>query len=218
MAQMKFLDVNGVKYLWGKVLDKISALSTVYAPLSHNHTISQITDLAPAVAYTDAQNPGSNGLLTAADKAKIDGIATGAEVNTIVGITYNGTTIGPDANRIVNLTGPTKVSELTNDGDGTTGSEFATKSYVDQQVTSVYRYKGSVANAEALPDGTTGHERTVGDVYDLQDTGMNVAWTGSDWDNLGSIFDASNLATKDELAIALTNTEIQTALDEVEGA
>lgn len=35
-------------------------------------------------------------------------------------------------NKTVNVVVPTKVSDLTNDGDGTAGSEFATKSYVDQ--------------------------------------------------------------------------------------
>lgn len=35
-------------------------------------------------------------------------------------------------NKTVNVVVPTKVSDLTNDGDGTAGSEFATKAYVDQ--------------------------------------------------------------------------------------
>jgi hypothetical protein len=35
-------------------------------------------------------------------------------------------------NKTVNITMPTKVSELTNDGDGTTGSKFATEDYVDE--------------------------------------------------------------------------------------
>ena len=35
-------------------------------------------------------------------------------------------------NKTVDITMPTKVSELTNDGDGTTGSQFATKAYVDE--------------------------------------------------------------------------------------
>lgn len=34
-------------------------------------------------------------------------------------------------NKTVNIPIPVKLSELTNDGDGTTGSQFATKSYVD---------------------------------------------------------------------------------------
>lgn len=60
---------------------------------------------------------------------KVDDIVTqGGEPNTIESITLNGTTVTPDANKNVALTSPTKTSDLTNDGDGT--SNFATESYV----------------------------------------------------------------------------------------
>lgn len=48
-------------------------------------------------------------------------------------------------------------------------------------ITSVYKYKGSVENEAALPDS----DQTVGDVYDVKDTGMNYAWNGTAWDPLG---------------------------------
>lgn len=145
-------------------------------------------------------------------------------------------------NKTVNITVPTKVSDLQNDGDGTSGSEFATKSYVDtnggkidtisvngtQQtitnknvditvptdvsdlvndsgyqtasdvqsaistaVASAYKYKGSVATVNDLP--ASGN--TTGDVWDVQDTGVNYAWTGTAWDALGSYVDTSVLWT-----------------------
>lgn len=48
------------------------------------------------------------------------------------------------------------------------------KDEVDNKVSSIYKYKGSVANKEALPT----ENLTIGDVYNLEDTGMNVAYTG----------------------------------------
>lgn len=51
-------------------------------------------------------------------------------------------------------------------------------------ITSMYKYKGSKANYAALP--ATGN--TAGDVWNVEDTGMNYAWTGSAWDALGSVF------------------------------
>lgn len=48
-----------------------------------------------------------------------------------------------------------------------------------------YKFKGSVASYYLLP--SMGNE--VGDIYDTQDTGMNYAWTGTDWDALGQIID-----------------------------
>lgn len=62
-----------------------------------------------------------------------------------------------------------------------------TKSEVDAKVSSVYKFKGNVANYEALP--ATG--LTIGDVYNLLDTGANYAWTGTVWDKLGDTIDIS---------------------------
>lgn len=53
-------------------------------------------------------------------------------------------------------------------------ADVYTKSEVDNKVSSIYKYKGSVANKEALPT----ENLTIGDVYNLEDTGMNVAYTG----------------------------------------
>ena len=69
-----------------------------------------------------------------------------------------------------------------------------TKTEVDAKVASVYKYKGSVANETALP--TEG--QVVGDVYNLEDTGMNVAWTGEGWDKLGSVVDLTPYLTKED--------------------
>ena len=54
----------------------------------------------------------------AANGGKIDKIQVNGSEQTIT-------------NKTVNITVPTKVSDLQNDGDGTSGSEFATKAYVD---------------------------------------------------------------------------------------
>lgn len=59
---------------------------------------------------------------------------------------------------------------------------------------SVYTYKGSVAAYAALP--TSGS--SIGDVWNVEDTGMNYAWTGTGWDSLGQVFEVR----------AITNAEI----------
>lgn len=58
-------------------------------------------------------------------------VTEGGEPNKIDTVKVNGTALVPDAQKAVDVTVPTKVSELTNDGDGTTGSAFATEDYVD---------------------------------------------------------------------------------------
>ena len=63
----------------------------------------------------------------------------------------------------------------------------------------IYRFKGSVPTYDDLP--TT--DLTAGDVYNVEDTGTNYAWTGSVWDALGGIGDMSNYYTKTEVDTAL---------------
>lgn len=64
-------------------------------------------------------------------------------------------------------------------------------------LTNVYTYKGSVASYTDLPTGAT-----AGDVYNVESNGMNYAWTGSAWDDLGGTFTINSIA----------NTEIDTIL------
>lgn len=59
-------------------------------------------------------------------------------------------------------------------------------------ITSVYKFKGNVATYDDLPSaGTEGLE--VGDVYNVEATGMNWGWTGTVWDALGEIFEISRI-------------------------
>ena len=69
-----------------------------------------------------------------------------------------------------------------------------TKEEVDAKVTSVYKYKGSVANEASLPS----EGNVIGDVYNVEDTGANYAWDGSKWDNLGTAIDLTSYLTKEE--------------------
>lgn len=70
-----------------------------------------------------------------------------------------------------------------------------TKAEVDAKLSSVYKFKGSVANVEALPT-----DAVVGDTYNVEDTGANYAWDGSNWDKLSDTIDLSDYATKEDLS------------------
>lgn len=105
--------------------------------------------------------------------------------------------------KTVNISVPTKVSDLTNDSNFQTATQVATS--ISTAVASAYKYKGSVATVGDLP--ASGN--TAGDVYDVQSTGVNYAWTGSAWDALGSYVDTSLYWAKSEL-VAVTTAEIDT--------
>lgn len=68
---------------------------------------------------------------------------------------------------------------------------------MDSKMANVYKFKGSVASYANLPSSGL----TAGDVYNVQDSEMNYAWTGTAWDQLGS--SQINLQT-------ITNAEIDT--------
>lgn len=118
---------------------------------------------------------------TTEEKNKLSGVATGAQVNVIETIQVNGQAQVPSGKN-VNITVPTTVAQLTDAGN------YALKS----ELSGVYKYKGSVANFEALPE-----DATTGDVYNTEDTNMNYAWNGEAWDPLGEIFEIENISNSD---------------------
>lgn len=74
-------------------------------------------------------------------------------------------------------------------------SDAYTKAEIDNKLTAVYKFKGSVDTYNDLPN----KDLTVGDVYNILDTGANYGWTGSVWDKLGENIDLSPYALKSEL-------------------
>ena len=83
-----------------------------------------------------------------------------------------------------------------------THSDYAKKS----DIVNVYRYKGSVETYGNLPGG----DLNSGDVYNVEDTGKNYAWTGSSWDDLGGSFEFE----EEEI----TEEEVERICNEVWGA
>lgn len=170
----KFLDENGLLYLWGKIktlaggkVDKVEGKG-----LSTND-------------YTDADKIKLDGLenytLPTATADTLGGVKVGAGLSINQGVlsaTGGGTADSVDWSNVQNK------------------PDLALKS----DLTSIYRYKGSVQNYASLP--TTGN--TVGDVWNVSATGMNYAWTGEDWDALGQEFQIE----------AITNGEIDTITGE----
>lgn len=184
-------------------------------------TKGNVTD---ALGYTPptkdtTYNPASTstaGLMSAADKAKLDGIDDGANdyslptagstlggvkttsnVTSTSGLTpvpiisgvpyYKDTTYGAATSAANGLMSKSDKAKLDALGAAST---YALKS----DITGLYKYKGSKATVSALP--STGND--VGDVYNVEASGMNYVWTGSEWDALGQIFTID----------AITNEEI----------
>lgn len=127
-------------------------------------------------------------------------------------VKVNGTEQAIDtSDKSVNITMPTAVSDLTNDSGYQTASDV--QSAISAATISAYKYKGSVATQAALPSSGN----IAGDVWDVQDTGVNYAWTGTAWDALGSYVDTSILWTsqmgQNNSLNAMTVAEINAILE-----
>lgn len=199
----KFLDSNGLLYLWNKItakltgkLDKSGGTLTGALTLPNDPT----TDLQAATKrYVDTKTSNldvGDMLISVYDKDG-DGVVDDAA-------RVNGHTVAEDVPAGAKFTDTTyKNASASTDGLMSStehvklsafraADEYALKA----DVTGMYRYKGSVSAYSTLP--TKGN--SVGDVWNTEDSGMNYAWTGSDWDALGQIFTVN----------AITNADIDT--------
>lgn len=85
---------------------------------------------------------------------------------------------------------------ITDTNKGLTEADAYTKEEVDAKVSSVYRFRGSVATYNDLP--TEGNVQ--GDVWNVEDTGANYAWDGTKWDKLSETIDLTPYLTKEDAA------------------
>ena len=87
----------------------------------------------PGVVTISNATDASSGLMSGADKTKLDGISTGADTNVIESVQQNGTAL-TITNKTVNVTVPTKTSEITNDSNYVQDSNYV---HTDNNFTNV---------------------------------------------------------------------------------
>ena len=208
----KFIDDNGLLYFLQKIVNVFVKKDGDKVLSDNNYTTEEKNKLAGLNNYT----------LPKASSNSLGGIKVGAGLEVsedgTLSATGGGTADAVDWDNVLNK--PTKISEFQNDSGFQTSTQvqsaiqnatqdFATEEYVNNKVSTAYKYKGSVANQSALPD-----DAEVGAVYNLEDTGMNVAWDGTKWDNLGMIIDLSGYVKEEDLKV-VTNEEIDTIVSSV---
>lgn len=212
---MAFLDENGLSHLWLKITNKIismlpgvfkgatssSAGSTgiVPAPSAGAATRYLRSDGTWAVPPGETYDDFDGASTSAAGKSGlVPAPAAGAATRYL---RSDGTwTVPPDTNTTyteatASQPGLMSAANFSKLAAFSSASEYAKKS----DISSVYRYKGSVANAAALP--TSG--QAVGDTYNIESAssyggaGMNVAWNGTAWDPLGEKFVLETISNAD---------------------
>lgn len=184
-ASAREVPVSGEKLsvIFGKIAKYLADLKSVAFSGSYN----DLTNLPEIPVVT---NDLTNELKAQYDAAHAHAIAehapVNAQANVIEAVTVNGQAVACN-DKCVDIIVPTTVAALSDAGD------YALKA----DIVNVYKYKGSVANFEALP----AEGNVAGDVYNTEDTGMNYAWTGSAWDNLGEIFAIEHISNAEIDAI-----------------
>ncbi|NRQ45780.1 MULTISPECIES: hypothetical protein [Chryseobacterium] len=102
------------------------------------------------------------------------------------------TNTGVTANKLFDLVSHYQFVQQLHIQDG-----YYTKSQIDSMVERLYKIKGSVPDFASLPSS----ENTLGDVYNLSDTGDNYVWADHNngigyWDKLSGLYDLSSYATE----------------------
>lgn len=154
-------------------------IETLTQTVSNNNTA--VTEaLANKVDKVEGKGLSTNDYTTD-EKNKLAGIAAGAQVNDVVDVTVDGTSV----------VGSDKIAKIVL-------TDYAKKS----DITSAYIYKGTVANLDELNTKVAG--AVAGDVWNVESqftynlkvypAGTNVAWNGSAWDPLGGTVDLSPYA------------------------
>ena len=101
------------------------------------------------------------------------------------------------------VTIPTNNNQLTNGAGYQTASDVSTA--INNALSAAMTYKGTKATVDALP--TTGNK--TGDVWHVTADGGEYAWSGTAWEELGSVMDLSDYVEDTDL-VAITSSEINT--------
>lgn len=191
----KYLDNTGLAYFWGKLkvllngkVDKVTGkgLSTEDFTTAEKTKLASIADNANAYTLPIASGILGGVKTTSAVQDVSDYTACPIDANGVV--YFLNTTYQNASASVPGLMSSADYAKLAAFSEA---SAYATKS----DVSSVYKYKGTVASYASLPANASG-----GDVYNTEDTGMNYAWSADDeeWDSLGGAVGID----------AITNSEI----------
>lgn len=176
MIMSKYLDSTGAARLVENILnlleDKVDA-ETGKGLSTEDFTAALKSKLEGLENYS---------LPTASDEV-MGGVKIGAglAINSETGVlsaTGGGTADSVDWSNITSMP-----QDLVHTGDLSTYATTSDLETLEGKLTGVYRFKGSVADMDALLAIENPEE---GDTYNLADTGMNAAWTGTAWDEFGT--------------------------------
>lgn len=194
----KYLDGTGLNTLWTRIKAVFVAKEAGKGLSSNDFTSSEKTKLTNIATGAEVnQNAFShitNGTYTIDASSKTDSlmIVGGGSTSVSYDVPNKKLTISSsgggggetyeDATQTVH--GLMSTSDKIKLDGFSAASDYALKS----DLSSVYKFKGSVATVSALPTNAS-----AGDVYNVEERGINYAWTGTIWDALGELFEIESI-------------------------
>ena len=210
----KYLDNDGLLYLWQKIKNVFASKDAL------NDKVDKVTGKGLSTNdYTTDEKNKLNGIQAGAKSVSYTGSSAAAQTSTLVAVTVEEEGIvilhAENEEYIGVPTGEAALAAFNAKVDKQDGKGLSTEDYTTEEksklaalptndtlqatyatksdITSMYKYQGSVATVSALPSSGN----TTGDVYNVEATGMNYAWNGSAWDALGEIFTITSISNSE---------------------
>ena len=214
MAIKKYLDDNGVLYLWGKIKELVAGAqgTTDYTLLENKPSINGITlqgnrttaDLNIDIPTKVSQLTNDSGYLTSTE---VDTKIT-AKVPTSVSQLTNdsGYLTSTEVDTKITAKVPTSVSQLTNDSKYQSDTQVA--ALIAAAVADITQFDYQIV--EELPEiGTKGTIYLISAGTTEQQLYKEYIWIGTKYEEFGAPIDLSGYVKSEEL-VAITNAEIDT--------
>lgn len=204
-------DISNVNTVAGISSDvtQVSSISNAIQTVSnHDSEVTLVADnmasvMTTASSITDVQNVASdiaNINTVAGISSDVSTVATNSTAVNTAATNIAAIIAAPTAatNAATSATNAQKWAEGTDAQVQPLGGTKSSKGWANraqelvESIGTVMKYKGSVANYAALQ---AIQNPTIGDTYNVLDTGSNYTWDGSAWDAIGSVVDLSAYRT-----------------------
>lgn len=201
----KFLDLEGLQQLIGLIKDKFVQKESGKGLSTNDYTAEDKQKLSTLKTYNVATTEEA-GLLSSANLNKLNAIDDGAEKNVITKIKRNGTLINV-SNKEVDITVPTKYSDLVNDKD------LVSSTQVKTLISEARHMKKEIVSTKP----STGEENVIY-LVGPKGSGNNVyeewLFVSGQWEKIGDTdtkVDLTGYLKSNEIQ-AITNEEINQAM------
>ena len=200
--------------------------------LTPNASTKTISISATDTTYENATS-GKAGLMSGTDKGNLDqavtklsGIEAGAQENVIETVKVNNEALTPDANKAVNITVPTKVSQLSNDSKYITKAvsdltnyykktETYTQTEIDNKLSAIPKFAISVVQTLPTSDISTTTVYLVSTGTETNNLYTEYIYVNNKWEILGTQkLDLSPYVKENDLADVATTGSYSDLVDE----